>query len=159
MRLKKEVREEKERQIKEGYLICECCKEKKDLIWFQRFKHKYNGEMVISYRNSKCKSCIFPDRDVKPNLKERKIDIFKRTKTKKHINLSNECKVFLERLVMMKGYIDSVEAFKLAHHHINTFGYIERVIINIEDELILMFNELMEVYNKCDNNKNKKLYS
>jgi len=48
----------------------------------------------------------------------------------------------------MKGYIDSVEAFKLVHHHIETFGFVERLILDIETELTLMFTELLSVYKR-----------
>ena len=48
----------------------------------------------------------------------------------------------------MRYYIDSIEAFKLVHYHINTFGHLERLIVNTEEELTIMFTELLEVYKK-----------
>jgi hypothetical protein len=48
----------------------------------------------------------------------------------------------------MRGYIDQVQAFQLAHYHIETFGFVERLIVNTELELTTMFRELLEVYKR-----------
>lgn len=147
--IKKE--KEKEQQIKTGYLICKTCNQKRELYLFNR----QNKDNKTYYKDNKCKVCI-TGKIPKPN-KNTLLGITKTPKTftlKKNIRLSLEAKKFVKRLIMMKGYIDSVEAFKLVHYHINTFGYVDRLIIDVEKELTTMFIELLEVYkrDKIENN-------
>lgn len=147
--IKKE--KEKEKQIATGYLTCKTCLEKRELYLFNR-QIKDNKTY---YKNKKCKICL-TGRIPKPN-KNTLLSITKThraLKIKKNVILSLEAKDFIKRVIFMKGYIDSVEAFKLVDHHINTFGYVERLILDTELELRTMFIELLEVYkrDKKENN-------
>jgi hypothetical protein len=48
----------------------------------------------------------------------------------------------------MRGYIEPLEGLILVHYHLETFGYVERLIINTEEELSVMFEELLGIYYK-----------
>lgn len=150
MRLGKIKELEKELQIKTGFLICKTCLERKELYFFTRVVK----DNKVYYQDRKCKKCS-NGKEIKINktLLDRKIKEHKQIKIKSNIKLSLEARNFVKRLIMMKGYIDGVEAFKLAHHHINTFGYVERLFVNTELELSIMFKELLEVYYKSDKEK------
>jgi|LakMenE01Jun11ns_1017448.scaffolds.fasta_scaffold9711001_2 hypothetical protein len=144
-RLNKELTEKKLKDIESGYLICDTCNTKRELQYFsrQRFDNRW------LYKTKKCKFCI-TGREVKVNkfTLTGKVNKHKPIKVKSNVRLSPEVKEFIKRVIYMKGYIDSVEAFKLVHYHINTFGPLERLIINIEEELTIMFIELLEVYKR-----------
>ncbi len=151
MRLSKEKQLEKDTEIASGYLTCKTCNNKRELKLFNR---QIKNDIVY-YKSKRCKICT-TGREPKV---QNKILIGDITKThrkfiiKKSVRLSPDAKLFIKRVIFMKGYIDSVEAFKLVHYHINTFGYIDRLILDIESELTLMFTELLEVFNR-DKNKN-----
>jgi hypothetical protein len=149
-RLGKEKELEKEKQIESGLLVCKNCNTLKPLYYFSRLRK----DDKIYYRNNKCKLCI-TGREPKLNktVLEGKIRPPKTFTIKKNTRLSPDTKKFIKRVIFMKGYIDQVEAFKLVHHHIETFGFVERLILDIETELTLMFTELLEVY-KRDKYKN-----
>jgi hypothetical protein len=144
-RLNKELTEKKLKDIESGYLICDTCNTKRELQYFsrQRFDNRW------LYKTKKCKFCI-TGREVKVNkfTLTGKVNKHKPIKVKSNVRLSPEVKEFIKRVIYMKGYIDSVEAFKLVHYHINTFGNIERLIVDIEEEMIIMFIELLEVYKR-----------
>ena len=150
MRLSKEKQLEKDTEIASGYLTCKTCNNKRELYLFNR---QVKNDIVY-YKSKKCKICT-TGREPKV---QNKILIGDTTKThrkfiiKKSIKLSPDTKKFIKRVIFMKGYIDSVEAFKLVHYHINTFGHVDRLILDIETELTIMFQELLEVYKR---NKNK----
>jgi hypothetical protein len=145
MRLGKEKELEKEKQIESGLLVCKNCNTLKPLYYFSRLRK----DDKIYYRNNKCKLCI-TGREPKLNkiVLEGEIRPPKQLKIKSDIRLSLEAKEFVKRVIYMKGYIDQVQAFQLAHYHISTFGYIERLIVNTELELTTMFRELLEVYKR-----------
>jgi hypothetical protein len=145
MRLGKDKELEKEKQIESGLLVCRNCNTLKPLYYFSRLRK----DDKIYYRNNKCKLCI-TGREPKLNktVLEGEIRAPKQLKIKSDIRLSLEAKEFVRRVIYMRGYIDSVEAFKLVHHHIETFGFVERLIINTELELTTMFRELLEVYKR-----------
>ena len=150
MRLGIEKEKEKEKQIATGYLTCKTCLEKKELYYFTRVAK----DNKVYYQDRKCKKC-YNGREIKINktLLDSKIKNHKQIKIKSNVRLSLEVINFVKRVIFMKGYIDSVEAFKLVHYHINTFGYVDRLILDIETELTIMFQELLEVFNR-DKNKN-----
>lgn len=151
MRLGIKKEKEKEQQIATGYLTCKTCLEKRELYLFNR-QIKDNKTY---FKNKKCKICL-TGRIPKPN-KNTLLGITKTPralKIKKNVILSLEAKDFIKRVIFMKGYIDSVEAFQLVDHHINTFGYVERLIIDTELELTTMFIELLEVYKREENKNN-----
>jgi hypothetical protein len=145
MRLGKEKELEKEKQIESGLLVCRNCNTLKPLYYF----NKQMKDDKIYYRNNKCKVCK-TGREPKLNKTtlEGEIRAPKQLKIKSDIRLSLEAKEFVRRVIYMRGYIDSVEAYKLAHYHIETFDYVERLIINTELELTTMFRELLEVYKR-----------
>lgn len=149
MRLSKEKQLEKEKQIATGYLTCKTCLEKKELYYFTRVAK----DNKVYYQDRKCKKC-YNGREIKINktLLDSKIKDHKQIKIKSNVRLSLEVINFVKRVIFMKGYIDSVEAFKLVHYHINTFGYVERLFLNTELELSIMFKELLQVY-KCNTDK------
>jgi hypothetical protein len=152
MRLGKDKELEKEKQIESGFLMCRNCNTLKPLYYFSRLRK----EDKIYYRNNKCKFCI-SGREPKLNktVLEGEIRPPKTFTIKNSIRLSPEAKEFIKRVIYMRGYIDSIEAYKLAHYHIETFDYVERLIINTELELTTMFRELLEVYYKCDTHRVK----
>jgi hypothetical protein len=145
MRLGKEKELEKEKQIESGLLVCRNCNTLKPLYYFSRLRK----DDKIYYRNNKCKLCI-TGREPKLNktVLEGEIRAPKQLKIKSDIRLSLEAKEFIKRVIYMRGYIDQVQAFQLAHYHIETFDYVERLIINTELELTTMFRELLEVYKR-----------
>lgn len=144
-RLGKEKELEKEKEIASGFLVCKTCNEKRELRLFNR---QIKTDKVY-YKSKRCKVCVSgrEPREYKipleGNLRKPKTFIIK-----KSIRLSPDTKKFIKRVIFMKGYIDSVEAFKLVHHHIETFGFVERLILDIETELTLMFTELLSVYKR-----------
>lgn len=152
MRLGKDKELEKEKQIESGFLMCRNCNTLKPLYYFNRQKK----DNKIYYKNNKCKLCV-TGKEPKPykTTLEDKIRTPKTFTIKKSMTLSPEAKKFIKRVIMMRGYIDSVEAYKLAHYHIETFDYVERLITNTELELTTMFKELLEVYYKCDTHRVK----
>jgi hypothetical protein len=145
MRLGKEKELEKEKQIESGLLVCRNCNTLKPLYYFSRLRK----DDKIYYRNNKCKLCI-TGREPKLNktVLEGEIRAPKQLKIKSDIRLSLEAKEFIKRVIYMRGYIDQVQAFQLAHYHIETFGFVERLIVNTELELTTMFRELLEVYKR-----------
>lgn len=145
-RLNKELTEQKLRDIETGYLTCETCSTKRELHYFsrQRFGNRW------LYKTKKCKFCV-TGREVKVSKYTLTTDTTKTYRKfiiKKSIKLSPDVKEFIKRVIFMKGYIDQVEAFKLVHYHIETFGFVERLILDIETELTMMFRELLEVYKR-----------
>lgn len=144
-RLNKELTEQKLRDIETGYLTCDSCNTKKELQYFsrQRFQNRW------LYKTKKCKFCA-TGREVKVNkfTLTGEVNKHKPIKVKSNVRITPEVKEFIKRVIYMRYYIDSIEAFKLVHYHINTFGHLERLIVNTEEELTIMFTELLEVYKK-----------
>jgi hypothetical protein len=143
MRLGFEKEKEKEEQIESGFLMCKNCNTLKPLYYF----NKQKKDDKTYYKDNKCKVCK-TGREPKlyKTTLEGEIRAPKQLKIKSDIRLSPEAKEFVRRVIYMRGYIDSVEAFKLVHHHISTFGHNERLILDTELELTIMFKELLEVY-------------
>lgn len=151
-RLNKELTEQKLRDIETGYLTCDTCNTKRELHYFSRQRF---GDRWL-YKTKKCKFCA-TGREVKVTKYSLtgEINKHKPIKPKNSVRLSTEVKEFIRRVIFMKGYIDQVQAFQLVNHHINTFGYIERLILDIELELTTMFIELLDLYYKCDTHRVK----
>ena len=151
-RLGKELELEKDKQIESGFLMCKNCNTLKPLHYFNR-QVKTNK---IYYKNKKCKLCqTGKEPKLHKNVLLGEIRAPKQLKIKNDIILSLEAKEFIKRVIYMRGYVDQVEAFKLVDHHISTFGYNERLILDTEKELTLMFQELLQVYYKCDTHRVK----
>lgn len=144
-RLGKEKELEKEKEIASGYLICKMCNEKRELHLFNR---QIKTEKVY-YKTNKCKVCVTGKMPrLSKTIIEGKIRDYTKLKIKSDIIISPEAKEFIKRVIYMRYYIDSVEAFKLVHYHIETFGHNDRLILDIEKELTIMFVELLEVYKR-----------
>lgn len=145
---------ERNKEIETGFLTCKTCLEKRELTLF----HREIKTDRIYYKIKRCKICSLGKL---PRLhKSTFIDALrepKKIKLRKNDRLSPEAKEFIKRVIYMRGYIDSIEAFKLAHYHIETFGYIERLILDTEKELTIMFTELLDLYYKCDTHRVKLL--
>lgn len=148
VRLKLEVKERIRKEIEQGVITCSSCGVTRELVYFG--KQKYvgkNGEVTFSYKYTKCKVCTSPKgEEMKPHSVRSKIKASKEKFSNSNISMSPECKEFIKRVIFMKGYIDVIEAYKLVHYHIETFGYIERLILNTEEELHTMFVELLNVF-------------
>ena len=144
-RLTKEKTEQKLKDIENGYLICDTCSTQRVLHYFSRQRF---GDRWL-YKTKKCKFCK-TGREVKVSkyTLSGEINKHKPIKPKNNTKLSPDVKEFIKRVIYMRCYIDSVEAFKLVHYHINTFGPLERLIIDIEEEMTIMFIELLEVYKR-----------
>ena len=132
-RLSNELEKIKQEQIKSGYLTCNKCKEKRELCLF----YKQKKEELIYYKTHKCKVCY-----TKKVYNEKKIKRFKRFKPEDSIEVSNDCKLFLKRVKKQSGYLDPVDVYRLANHHINVFGFSERLFPNLKTELNIMLEEL-----------------
>jgi hypothetical protein len=145
MRLSKELELKKDNEIASGYLTCKTCNEKRELYLF----HRQIKTNKTYYKDKKCKICITgKEPKLYKTTLEGKIRAPKTFIIKNNIRLSPDAKQFIKRVIIMKGYIDSIEAYKLAHYHIETFGYIERLIVDTELELSVMFKELLEVFKR-----------
>lgn len=134
-------------EVDSGYLTCKNCNKRRELIYFNKDRYKSKSSTLeYTYKVGKCKVCISPyGEDMKPRMinSNSKLDI-----VSDNIKLSQECKNLIKRIIYMRGYIDVIEAYKLAHYHLETFGYIEREIITIEDDIVIMFKELLQIYRK-----------
>ena len=75
-------------------------------------------------------------------------------KMKKNATLSKDTEVFLKYIKMKKGYVNMLDAFKLAHYFIETFGYIDLDDMEVKDQLILMYEKLLKLQD--DNNRIKE---
>ena len=126
-------------------LKCLTCNEEKGLEYFTKTKNKGNNKEIKPYHYwvKKCKKCLGYktlkgeyNKTTKPNQIERKIE--------KGVSISNDTKVFLKRLKMKKGYVDMLDAYKLAHFFTETFGYIDIDYLEVEDQLILMYEKLIK---------------
>ncbi len=112
---------------------CKNCNTYRESFYFR--KSKFNNKWY--YSKSKCKVCL--------SKKGKTIFIDKKLEKRKPKNkLTSECIDFLNRIYTQRGYIDYIDAFRLADHHINTFGYIE-TNLKIEEDLIQMYNDLLNL--------------
>lgn len=132
-----EIKLKKQLEIESGYLTCRTCNIKRELYNFTR-EVKYGFK--IYYKDKRCKICITGRNPKSIAPKTLKID--------EHIKLSKDTKEFIKRVIKQRYYIDSIDTFKLAHHHINTFGHFDRLILDIELELTTMFKELLSIYKR-----------
>jgi hypothetical protein len=101
-------------------IVCKTCKIERDERNFKSFTK--NGKLYYSKRF--CKICL----SVK-NLKSNNL-------------LSPKCLQFLKRIEAQRGFVSYIDAFSLAHYHIETFGYKE-TNIPVKEELSKMYKELI----------------
>lgn len=114
-------------------LKCKNCNTYREKFYFR--KTKLNNKWY--YTKTKCKVCL--------SKKGKEVFIDKKLiKRKIRKKLTPECIDFLDRVYRQRGFIDYIDAYRLASHHINTFGYIE-TNLEVEDDLIQMYNDLLDV--------------
>lgn len=121
-------------------LLCKTCNQEKEPQYFYSQKYTYKGKSELRYATKRCKECT--------KGKSMKIRRFKKELELSKGNLSLETKEFIKSIIKKRFYIDTIEAYKLAHHHINTFGFSERLYADIEEELSVMLNELLFLYKR-----------
>jgi len=114
-------------------LKCKNCNTYREKFYFR--KTKLNNKWY--YTKTKCKVCL--SKKGKTDFIDKKLEQ-RKTKNK----LTTECIDFLDRVYRQRGFIDYIDAYRLASHHINTFGYIE-TNLEIEEDLIQMYNDLLDV--------------
>lgn len=151
-RLLKVEKLKQDKEIEQGFLTCKKCKVRRELYYFGRQKsRKPDGTVTFSYKVNSCKCCNSPKGElVRPHSYVIKSDIRapKKLKGAKQHKLSPEAKEFIKRVIYMRGYIDTLEAFKLTHYHIETFGHNDRLIVDTELEMTTMFIELLNIYKR-----------
>ena len=125
--------------IESGYLTCRSCNQKREIILFYKKRYNYNGLNEISY-DLKCKVCQSKNNTYK--VKNTEILNISR------FNLSKEARLFIRRIILLKGNINIIDAYKLIHYHLETFDYIERQFDSVEQELSMMYKELLKIYDK-----------
>jgi len=134
---KREITKE---DIESGYLTCKKCNQRRKLIFFYSKRYNYNGLNEVSYQISKCKVC----KSKNNSYKVKNIEVLDISK----FNLTKEARLFIKRLILLKGKIGVIDAYKLVHYHLETFNYIERQFDSVEQELSIMYKELLKVYDK-----------
>lgn len=125
--------------IESGYLTCKSCNQKREIIMFYKKRYNYNGLNEVSY-DLKCKIC----QSKNSSYKVKNVEVLDMSR----FILSREAKLFIEKIIKMRGYIDIIDAYRLAHYHIETFDYIDRMFDSTEDELLMMYKELLNIYKK-----------
>jgi hypothetical protein len=144
-KLNTEKRIKRKKEIDSGFLTCKTCLESRELFLFNR----QVKDTEIYYKTKRCKICVTgKEPNIHKTTLEGKIRDFKTIKIDNDIKLSPDTKSFIKRVIKQRYYIEPVEGFELVNHHINTFGYIERLITNTELELTTMFKELLVIYKR-----------
>jgi len=134
-------------------MICKECNEDRDERYFSKTKNKGKNKDVMPYHFwlKKCKIC----QGVKV-LKGsyNKVDGNTRVdrKLNKKIVLSKDTNIFLNYIKMKRGYVNMVDAYKLAHYFIEAFGYIDIDDMEIKDQLILMYDKLLKAQDEYSRN-------
>lgn len=124
-------KQEIKQQVEENNLFCQTCQTKRELIYFRRVKDK-KGRYYFYHK--RCKMCLSKTgRIYKKELKE------------KEYILNKETEKFINEIKRKRGFIDMIDAYKIAHHHVLTFGY-QDVNLTVEDDLIRMTKDLVKAY-------------
>jgi hypothetical protein len=125
-------------------MICKTCNIEREEKYFSYTKSKYNGITKYYFWSKKCKICQGVKNVYGRYNKLTKSDRLQ-NKIEDGISLSKEAEVFLNSLKIRNGYVDMVDSFKLAHYFIETFGYIDLDDMEVEDQLILMYEKLLKI--------------
>lgn len=129
-------------------LKCKECNELREEQYFSKTKNKNKSKskdkIPYYFWLKKCKVC--------QGIKVLRGDyIDNKTKVERKIQngitLSKDTEVFLNTLKIRNGYVDMIDSFKLAHYFIETFGYIDLDDMEIKDQLILMYDKLLQIQN------------
>lgn len=129
-------------------MICKECNVDREEQYFSKTKNKGKTKDVMPYHFwlKRCKIC----QGVKVLRGDyTKVDgntIVER-KLKSNVRLSKDTNIFLNYIKMKRGYVNMVDAYKLAHYFIETFGYIDIDDMEIKDQLILMYDKLLKAQN------------
>lgn len=136
-------------------LRCKECGIEREEQYFSKTKNrgKTADVMPFHYWLKKCKVCQGV-KVLKGDYKKTNSNIRIEKKMKKNTILSKDTQTFLKHLKMKKGYVNMLDAFKLAHYFIETFGYIDLDDMEVKDQLILMYEKLLKLQD--DNNRIKK---
>lgn len=122
-------------------LLCRECGVERDELYFVLTKGKW-------YFTKRCKVCLgYKNIGSKGKYIKRDPDTKVALKLEKQPQLSKDVKVFLNHLKMRNGYVNMIDAFKLAHYFIETFGYIDIDDMEIKDQLIFMYDKLLKAEN------------
>lgn len=103
-------------------ITCKTCKIERDEKQFQAYTK--NGKRY--YSKKLCRVCS--------SVKNIRLDS----------KLSPKCLQFLEKIEAQRGFICYIDAFLLAHYHIETFGYRE-TNMDVKEELTKMYKDLLKV--------------
>lgn len=136
-------------------LRCKECGIEREEQYFSKTKNRGKTKDVIPYHYwlKRCKICQGV-KVLRGDYKQTNSNIRIEKKMKKNATLSKDTQTFLKHLKMKKGYVNMLDAFKLAHYFIETFGYIDLDDMEIKDQLILMYDKLLKLQD--DNNRIKK---
>lgn len=136
-------------------LKCKECNIEREAQYFSktRNKSKTKDVMPFHYWLKKCKICQGV-KVLKGDYKQTNSNIRIEKKMKSNATLSRDTQTFLKHLKIKKGYVNMLDAFKLAHYFIETFGYIDLDDMEVKDQLILMYEKLLKLQD--DNNRVEK---
>jgi len=121
-------------------MLCRTCNEFRELRYFRRSQ----VDNKCYYTTKKCKVCL----GITINENKYENDQYIKPVQSK---LSDECLLFLERMKLVRGYIDMIDCYKLAHHYTDFFGYRDVFYESMEDELTFMLVELLKQKKKEEN--------
>ena len=129
-------------------MICKECGIDREEQYFSKTRNRGKTKDVLPFHFwlKKCKLCQGM-KSIKGSYNKVDNNTRIERKIQNGITLSNDTEVFLNGLKMRKGYVNMVDAFKLAHYFIETFGYIDIDDMEIEDQLILMYDKLLKAQN------------
>lgn len=116
-------------------LLCRTCNNTRTSEDFTFKSQRYNkkGELVTYYNLNKYKICNKEEKQYKRNVDYNKGFLYK------------EAYDFMKYISRVRGYIDIIDVYKLIDHHINTFGYNEKIL---DDSLEELYMDLYKVYKK-----------
>lgn len=136
-------------------LRCKECGIEREEQYFSKTKNKGKTKETIPYHYwlKRCKICQGV-KVLRGDYKQTNSNIRIEKKMKNNATLSKDTQTFLKHLKMKKGYVNMLDAFKLAHYFIETFGYIDLDDMEVKDQLILMYEKLLKLQD--DNNRIKK---
>lgn len=113
-------------------MICKECNTERESIYFVRTKN--NGKFY--YNTKKCKIC--KSKSGRVNLRS-----LETRKLSEGIKMSPEIVCYLETIKRRRGLITDLDFYLIAHYHIQVFDYFETSYINPIEEILVMYNQLI----------------